>query len=276
MRILCLAPLLAAAILCLGPHYSDAGRPSEPPPPAAEQLVRGLTEFGLALYGEMARKDGNIVMSPLSVLIATAMLDAGAAGQTRAEIAAAARFGLPEEQLHVELQSLIGELSARVNKWAELSFANGVWIDQRCAPSDDYRQLLARCYGATPETLRFGEHPEEACAQINGFVLEHTRGKIPSVVDPDMFSGWTPLCPGGRRVLPRCVGAPVPEGEHQGRALLSGHRRSRPCQHDASEHESALLSRRLGAGLGDAVSGKRAFHACRPACVTSETGGSRG
>lgn len=193
MRILGLIQLLAAMMLCAVPRDCAAGEPSQPPATGDEQLTRGMTEFALALYGEMAMDGGNTVVSPLSVSIATAMLEAGAAGETRAEIAAATRIGLPEEELHTDLRELLRELTARVNHWAELSFANGVWVDRRCKPSGDYGRLMAECYGAVPGTLRFGKDPEGASAQINGFVSGHTRGRIPSVVSPEMFTDDTRL-----------------------------------------------------------------------------------
>jgi serpin B len=191
-----LSPSLAVVVVLLGllPCCGNAVPPS--PPTSSDdgdRVVQGATEFGLALYKEMAPREGNIVVSPLSVSIATAMLGAGAEGETQAEIAAASRFGLPEETLHSQLGALLDELDKRVSRWADLSFANGVWVDSRCTPLPDYKRLLAQYYGAVPETVRFAQEPEKTCARINGFVSERTRGKISSVVAPDMFSDLTRL-----------------------------------------------------------------------------------
>ncbi|MBK8232853.1 MAG: hypothetical protein IPK72_20295 [Candidatus Eisenbacteria bacterium] len=135
------APLAAAA--------------TTPPPdaPAADRLISGSTEFGVALYKEMAKTPGNIVVSPLSVLIATAMLDGAAEGETRTEIATGARFGVPETALHDELRELLDELATRVNHWAELSFANGLWVDRSCSMARSYQALLERSYDAMADTL---------------------------------------------------------------------------------------------------------------------------
>ncbi|MBK8233695.1 MAG: serpin family protein [Candidatus Eisenbacteria bacterium] len=141
----------------------------------------------------MAKTPGNIVVSPLSVLIATAMLDAAAEGETRTEIATAARFGVPETALHDELRALLDELTTRVNHWAELSLANGLWVDRSCSMAPSYQALLERSYDAIADTLELGAQPDESCARINQFVAERTRGKITSVVDPKTVTEATRL-----------------------------------------------------------------------------------
>jgi len=156
-------------------------------------LIQGNTEFALALYKQIAREEGDIAVSPLSVSVATAMLYAGAAGATATEIAAAAHFGLPQETLHKELAALVDDLEARVTEWAQLSFANGVWVDSRCRPLPAYTARLSEFYGATPETVDFAGAPLDATKRINSFVSERTNGMIPTVVTPAMFTDLTRL-----------------------------------------------------------------------------------
>jgi serpin B len=159
---------------------------------SADQLIQGNTEFALALYKQVAAREGNIVVSPLSVSLATGMLYAGAAGSTATEIGATARFRLPEETLHSELAGLADELGWRVTKGrATLAFANGIWLDRRCQPSADYMTVVSEFYHAAVETVDFRDGPMDAAVHINDFVSERTHGKIRSVVAPEMFTDMT-------------------------------------------------------------------------------------
>ena len=157
----------------------------------ADLLIQGNTQFALELYSRIAHEEGNIAVSPLSVSVAMAMLYAGAAGETERELASAAHFTLPQETFHVEFAALLDELSLRVAPWAELLLANGLWTDRRCRLLDGYRSVVQDRYGAKLDTVDFASAPGDACDRINRFVSEQTGGRIPSVVDPAMFSELT-------------------------------------------------------------------------------------
>jgi len=174
---------------CSARAISPTGRTATP----SDLLVQRNTEFAFALYTQIAREDGNIAVSPLSVSVATAMLYAGARGRTEKEIASVARFELPKETLHREFAILLDELNTRVAPWAKLSFANGVWIDDLCRALPDYTALLSDFYGATLESVDFGESSRDACTRINGFISERTQGKIQSIVAPEMFTALTTM-----------------------------------------------------------------------------------
>ena len=168
---------------------------SAPSPTADESssdvLVRGNTGFALRFYGLVAREEGNVVVSPLSVSLAAAMLYAGAAGETEAEIESALQFELRAETLHSEFEELQRELHARVSRWAKLSFANGLWVDNDCTLVPEYAELLSMHYGAPAQIVDFGGSPVDACRKINDWVSTETNGKIESVVGPQMFTELT-------------------------------------------------------------------------------------
>jgi serpin B len=158
---------------------------------AAATLVQGNTEFGLRFYQLVSREGGNVVVSPLSVSVAAAMLHAGAAGETRAEIASALRFGLPGETLHSEFGKILRELNSRVSRWAKLSFANGLWVDDDCSLVSEYEELLSNYYGAGAQTVDFGGSPTDACGIVNDWVSNETNGKIDAVIVPEMLTDRT-------------------------------------------------------------------------------------
>ena len=186
--------LVLLSVLLLTLPATPFAQPA-PSPTAGESpsdvLVRGNTGFALRFYDLVAREEGNVVVSPLSVSLATAMLYAGAAGETEAEIESALQFELPAETLHSEFEELQRELHARVSRWAKLSFANGLWVDNDCTLVPEYAELLSTHYGAAAQIVDFGGSPIGACRAINDWVSTETNGKIESVVSPHMFTELT-------------------------------------------------------------------------------------
>ena len=183
-----LVPVVVAAVL-FSPQWNAYCATPAAVEPSVGQLTEGNTEFAIALYKQVARQDGNVAISPLNISLAIGMLYAGAAGKTATEIAAAARFKLPEEKLHSEFAALVDDMEARIGKWgAMLSFADGIWLDRHCEPSPRYTAVLSEFYHAAAETVDFRGAPENASSRINDFVSRQTRGKIQSVVDPEMFT----------------------------------------------------------------------------------------
>ena len=173
---------------------SDAAciEPGDPLPPSVEQLVQGNNGFAMEFYKQVARQNGNIAISPLSVSIATAMVYAGAAGKTAEEIAATAHFGLPRETLHGSFATVVNDLEDRVeNGEATLVLANGVWLDKQCVPSPQCRMILSKFYRIAPEEVDFLGDPVGSSERINSFVSQQTHGKIPAVVAPQMFTEFT-------------------------------------------------------------------------------------
>jgi len=182
-----LACTLAIALLASVASAGDVESAAVDP---RAQLVEGNTQFALEFYRRVAQDGGNAVVSPLSVSVASAMLSAGARGSTEAEIARALDFGLPQPELHAAFRDLLSELQSRV---ARLVIAGGVWVDDECAIVPAFSDLLSSDYGATMEAVDFGEAPSEAARSINEWVTRETQGKIPTVVDPSMFSNLTRL-----------------------------------------------------------------------------------
>ncbi|WP_437624797.1 serpin family protein [Sorangium sp. So ce1151] len=170
---------------------SDKQRISEPAVPAADlkELVRGNTDFALALYEQLAGMPGNLFYSPHSMSSALAMTYAGARGATETEMAGALRFTLPQERLHPAFNALDLAL-ARRGQGAEgkdgegfrLKVANALWgqVGSSFAPS--FLDVLAESYGAGLRVVDFAQAPDEARGIINGWVAERTEGRIKDIL----------------------------------------------------------------------------------------------
>jgi serpin B len=149
-------------------------------PQAATSAVNA---FGLKLFSEVAgRSHENVVVSPLSVFLALAMTESGAAGSTRE----AMRHGLAvpgavsEEALHQSAAALLKSLQSQ--KGVQLSIANALWSDARLPLATAFVERCRNLYQADATTLDL-RNPE-AANTINAWVRQKTQDKIPEIVKP--------------------------------------------------------------------------------------------
>jgi serpin B len=145
--------------------------------------------FGLALLQQEAALilKKNVFISPLSIFLALAMTENGAAGETKAAMRKV--LGLPidasEEAVNESAAPLLKSL--RSYGEAELAIANALWVDIKSTIAPNFVQVCQQIYAATARTLDLNQ-PSSA-AMINHWVSEKTRGKIPSIVTPSGIVG---------------------------------------------------------------------------------------
>ncbi len=149
--------------------------------------ARAVTGFGLGLL-QRCMAGENTLVSPLSVIEALAMTANGAAGDTLAQM---------EDTLGMDLEALNAYLAAYArslpdSEGGSVRMANGIWLNSGAglAVERDFLQANASYYGAGVYEQPFDD---AALADINGFVSEHTAGRIPSILDQ--------LSPGAAAVL---------------------------------------------------------------------------
>lgn len=163
-----------------------------PQPVAASSLVEGNRAFGLALYRRLAAEPGNQFLSPISIAGAFGPVTAGAEGETRAEIARALGFpGGGGAGLHPALGGLLRGLE-REQPGATLSIANALWVQRGFALKPAFVATARGDYDATVEELDFAA-ADAAARRINGWSNAETRGRIPTLVTPQLLGGTTRL-----------------------------------------------------------------------------------
>ena len=156
-------------------------------PAELAQLRASARKLGAALlaYGGDAGK-GNMVSSPGSLLVALAMLRAGASGATAAEMDRV--LGLPAEHRDEAVNALLASLEAFDGdpgsvdekdppRQPVLHTANGLFVDKGEPTGEGYLQSLARHYGTGVYPVDF---QDEAATQpaIDAWVNENTGGRI--------------------------------------------------------------------------------------------------
>lgn len=220
-RILTAAPALVLAVfLAVGCGGAGEEQPVEPKEPGEtvksnkqrvsnpevsgedlELLSEGNTAFAFDLYRQLGNEEeGNLFYSPLSISIALAMTYAGANGDTKAEMADALNFILPEPELHEAFNALDQELESRGEdaKGADgdafrLRVVNALWGQTGYSFLDAFLDVLALNYGAGMTLLDFISDPEAGRIIINDWVAEKTEDRIKDLIPEGAITEYTRL-----------------------------------------------------------------------------------
>ena len=135
-------------------------------------------DFGVRLFQNSIRKQkkGNVLISPLSVLMALVLSANGAQGKTLAQMESA--FGTSVS----ELNTYLGRYKAGEAAGIELSIANAVWLRKslEIVLEPDFLQTSEKYLNASVHLAPFDE---ATLVQINGWVKKYTNGKITRILE---------------------------------------------------------------------------------------------
>lgn len=141
-------------------------------------LRNALMDYYLAMFKDIA-KDGseNVLYSPLSVFSATAMVTEGAKGDTLAQLESL--LGISRS----DLPKAYGLSVGNQGEFSQLLSANSLWIDTHEAMTvgDATIEKIQSAYGAGVFNLDL--QAPETLGQLNGWVSDHTKGRIPKMLD---------------------------------------------------------------------------------------------
>ncbi|MEK0153668.1 serpin family protein [Arthrobacter oryzae] len=144
----------------------------------------GLGEALLADGGDAS--DGNVVSSPGGLLIALAMLRAGASGETAAEMDSV--LGLPAENRDEAMNALLASLEKfdgdpgsvdedNPPRKPVMHAANGLFVDKDVPTGEQFLDTLARHYGTGVFPVDFSNEGATKPA-IDAWVNKNTGGRI--------------------------------------------------------------------------------------------------
>ncbi len=142
-----------------------------------------LSEFGVRLMQQTlksAEQDENVLISPLSVLLALYMTANGAEGQTKEQM-----MQVLGEDLNGYLKAYYEALPQGVNY--KLNIANGIWFKdvESLQVQEEFLQKNADYFNAALYKAPFND---TTCREINNWVKENTDGMIDGIlneIDPD-------------------------------------------------------------------------------------------
>jgi serpin B len=184
-----LRPLLKLlCLLCCGglPAIADTG-----------WIGNSTDQFALDLYAKLAADNQeNLFFSPASIQTALAMTDAGARGQTAAQMAAVLQLPPGSGAMHKDFGGFLNGLNgpgAGATRGYELSVANALWGQQGYPFLPAFLDLLKASYGAGLREVDFKGNSEAARQTINAWVEKKTAGKITDLIGAGVLTSLTRL-----------------------------------------------------------------------------------
>lgn len=181
-KILC---SLALAGLLAAPASSIAQEKS----PEAAKVTKDNNDFALRLYSELAKKEGNLFLSPYSISTALAMTYAGARGNTAEEMKTTLHFLQEPKTLHAGFRALHEHLLGKDPKRAfKLSVANRLFGQKDYGFLPEFIKIGAENYGAGLEEVDFIKDAEAARLLINQWVEKQTNDRIKELIQKGVLT----------------------------------------------------------------------------------------
>ncbi|XGW30215.1 hypothetical protein V3C99_009310, partial [Haemonchus contortus] len=144
------------------------------------------TDFGLSML-RYAPADDSLVVSPISVIFALAMVQAGSKGTTKSQINSVISNGASDKEVEDYYSKLFHQIMNPANG-VKSRIANGFFLNKQFKVEKDYEQTIKKAYKAKVEALDF-EKAKEAAKVINDFIARTTEGKIRDMVNENSVAG---------------------------------------------------------------------------------------
>ncbi len=144
--------------------------------PVPTPIVDGANAFAEDLYAVVAKKPGNVVLSPASISTALAMTYAGAQGNTAKQMQKT--LHLPATGVHEGFSSLLARLDSNGAGDPELRVANRLFGQKGSPFEAAFLSTVKTSYAAPLENLDFAKDPEAARGTINAWVQKQTGDHI--------------------------------------------------------------------------------------------------
>ena len=160
-------------------------------PAAASQAAAAIDAFGFDFYKSDLTSGGNAVVSPASIVLALSMAQAGARGETAAQMdtvlhgAAGPGGGNGINSLDQLLAGFSGTFKDAngTEQQLTLRIANAPFAQRGLQLQSAFLDTLASRYGAGLRLVDFENDPTGACQLIDGWVSDQTEGRIPKLLD---------------------------------------------------------------------------------------------
>jgi serine protease inhibitor len=151
--------------------------------------------FAWKFYGVEADPNENTFFSPYSISVASSMLLAGAAGETKSEMQSALSFTGDGDAFHQARNTISQALEAR-NRAANqdrnaqtLRVVNDLWLDLTFSPRAAFLDTLSGYYGASAYRAPFGANPGKARTAINDKIANDTEQLIKNLLPEGSVDG---------------------------------------------------------------------------------------
>lgn len=147
---------------------------------ADDKFIDNSASFAANLFVKSAKEEENVLISPLSVMLALAMTANGADGETKAEMQQLLGADIPIEELNAYLQTYVNNLPNSEN--SKLDIANSIWFRDKKAfeINKDFLQTNADYFNAAAYKAPFND---TTINDINNWVSNKTDGMIDKIIE---------------------------------------------------------------------------------------------
>ena len=173
------------------------------------QAASAINALGIDLLHQSSKPGANALLSPYSIQSALAMTYAGAAGDTRVEMAKVLHYSKDDAEVHRSLAALrkaLEDIMQKSGRVAEvlrshggkidpitLNTANRLFGQTGYAFREPFLQLVKDHYDAPLEALNFQTDPAAATKHINAWVEDQTHQRIRKLIPDDVLDKATRL-----------------------------------------------------------------------------------
>ena len=150
-----------------------------------QQMRDNNNEFACRLFrtiNEQKEGNGSLIVSPISVTYLLGMLNTGADGQTRQQIADVLGLGSSVIEINEYCKKMIDE-APRVDPSVTVQIANCIDVNSALGITlvPQFKTDMQNYYNAQIEALDFGK--SSSLDKINNWCKKNTDGMIPSILD---------------------------------------------------------------------------------------------
>jgi serpin B len=153
-------------------------------------------DFAVRLYGRLSETEGNLFFSPASIKTALEMTGQGARGDTQKQFFQCLEIPADKDACPAgRFQTLenSGGFFPGIGNSVTFENANAIWVDQTFPILGTFRATVTHQYSAEVCAADFIGRPDAERKQINGWVEQKTRGRIPDLLPAGSVDSMTRL-----------------------------------------------------------------------------------
>ncbi len=154
--------------------------------------AQGLNQLGLDLYARVRTQPRNVALAPGSIALAFGMTEAGARGDTLAEMRRVLHSGLDAPRQAAALGALSARFNGQLGDGVTARVANRLFGHTRYTFEEPYLALTRSAFAAPLERTDF-TRSAAAREHINAWVAEQTMDKIRDLLPAPAITGETRL-----------------------------------------------------------------------------------
>ncbi|UMM33631.1 hypothetical protein L5515_007036 [Caenorhabditis briggsae] len=149
-----------------------------------EKISQYEMDLALRLLATLPH-EGSVVLSPLSISLALALVHEGTRGSTREELerVLVGSDDLDESRIRDHFAGVM-EMVSNAENGVETNIANSVFVNQDLSIKQSYKEAVEKYYKASAQNLDFNQAAESAKI-MNSFVENATSGKIKDLIPED-------------------------------------------------------------------------------------------